>query len=251
MNLKERAQRGLPLDDALVIDANAHYLEDWLEGIDNYISRMDRLGIDKICCSSRNPEKILKAYPDRILANYRLHYIYGEEARELRWPDVPGVIGFGEIWPEGAGYPIDGRLYEPLWEAADSERALVTAHTWYPNMYDDPAMYAPLAERYPSAQIILVHAGGSVEGMLRSIELVNKYDNVYMELDNVGHHYREIEYLAKHADISKVLYGSDFSSEDFASHFGPILFARVSEEVKAKILGLNMKALLEKVHRYR
>jgi len=41
----------------------------------------------------------------------------------------------------------------------------------------------------------------------------------------------------KSVDVSKILFGSDFSTEDFAAHLGPILFADIKEEWKERILG--------------
>jgi len=250
MNLREKALKGLKLDDILVIDADAHYIEEWLTGYDKYMETMDRIGIDKIACSMIDLE-FADLYPDRVLAK-RPYDGYSDEVDDLkRWMDKPGTIGFGEINPNGHGQPCTGKFFDKMWEVADSKKAMVLMHTWYPNPYCDPDMLVEIADRYPNVLITLIHSGGSVEGMIKSARLVKKYENIYMELNNTGHHYGEIEYLAKHTDINKVFYGSDWSSEDFASHFGPILFARVSEKIKEKILGLNFKHAMERMGRYR
>ena len=255
MGLKEKALAGEKLEDVLIIDADAHYMVEYLPDFDGYIQRMDRVGIDKLFCSTMGNLDFQKSYPDRILSMYRYRDLSPDHELQkkylMKWLDNPGTIGFGEVWPNGAGYPCNGDWYQTMWEVADSCKTVVMNHTWYPNQYCDPAMYAEIAEQYTNAQIVLVHSGGSVEGMLRAVKLVNKYDNVYMELNTTSHHYKEIEYLAKHANNDKVLYGSDFASEDFASQLGPIVFAQISEEIKAKFLGLNAKALLEKIGRYR
>jgi predicted TIM-barrel fold metal-dependent hydrolase len=137
-----------------------------------------------------------------------------------------------------------------LWEAANMKKAVVLAHTWYPSLYCDPAMFMEIADAYPSAQIILGHSGGSIDGMVRSVEAANRCENIYLELDNVAHHYKEIEYLDRSMDTSRILFGSDFSSEDFAPHLGPILLADIEEEHKKMILGQNMKEMLTKINRY-
>ena len=254
MNLKEKGWRGLPLDDTLVIDAHCHYMNPWISDIGEYIRKMDLVGVDKMCMTFSSgeldkTEKFRKAYPNRILA-YQWYDppIKGEEAEVGNWVDKQGFIGY-KIHPN-VGCSPNKEGYVPVWEAADRKKAVVLCHTWYPSAYCDPAMFMEAAERYPSAQIILGHCGGSLDGMILSVEATNKYENIYMELDNAAHHYKELEYLVKHVDISKILFGSDFSTEDFATHLGPILFADIKEEDKEKILGLNMKEMLTRINRY-
>ena len=254
MNLKEKGQKGLPLDDNLVIDAHAHWITTWLPDIDEYMRMIDRVGIDKICMAVGPGdldmvEGFQKAYPGRILIyKFYLPPVEGEDPPLGDRIDKPGYLGY-KIYPDN-GCPCNEEGYAPMWEAADKKKAAVLCHTWYPSLFDDPAMFMEIANSYPSAQIILGHSGGSIDGMVRSVKAANNYDNIYLELDNVAHHYKEIEYLVKNVDVSRILFGSDFSSEDFGTHLGPILLADIKEEWKKKILGLNMKDMLIKINRY-
>ena len=253
MNLKEKGQSGLPLDDTLVIDAHAHWAPTWLADLDEYIRRMDRVGVDKLCLATSigDLDKIQKFrddHPDRIL----IYAFYNPpmEGKKAKVADIdkPGFIGY-KMAPD-CGCPCNSKGYEPMWEAADDKNAAVLCHTWYPSVYCDPAMFMEVADRYPSAQIIIGHCGGSIDGMVRSVEAANRYENIYLELDNQAHHYKEVEYLVKNVDVSRILFGSDFSTEDFSPHLGPILFADIKEEWKKKILGLNMREMLTRINRY-
>ena len=254
MSLIENVFNGEKIN-SLVIDAHGHYGTSLMPDFADYIKEMDRVGIDKYCCAPlyQNDKglEFLQAYPDRVLLYhwYDPYYDMSEEELSKRL-DVPGVIGF-KIHPNANGVACNSKAFKTVWELANEKKTAVLSHTWYPNMYCDPSMYAGIAKDYPDAKIILGHSGGSVDGFLRSVKLVNKYENIYMELDNTNHHYNQTEYLAKNADISKVLFGSDFPTEDFAPHLGPILAAQVEDTIKEKILGQNMKDLLESINRYR
>lgn len=254
MNLKEKGQIGAKLDKVLVIDSHAHYSRTWLTDFDAYIKKMDLVGVDKACYAFMDGDmskamELYKTYSDRIL----IYYWYdptneGEEVAD--WLDKPGVIGYKIHPADSNGYPCNGEKYRVMWEAAEAKKAVVLSHTWYPNKYCDPAMFEEIAETYPSVPIILGHSGGSIEGIIRSIEAANKYENIYLELDNVSHAYRLVEYLVEHVGISQILFGTDFATEDIGPHLGIILFAKIQEEAKKRILGLNMKELLERIDRY-
>ena len=71
MGLKEKALAGEKLEDVLIIDADAHYMVEYLPNFDDYIQRMDRVGIDKLFCSTMGNLDFQKSYPDRILSMYR------------------------------------------------------------------------------------------------------------------------------------------------------------------------------------
>jgi len=184
MDLKEKGWRGLPLDDVLVIDSHCHYIGPWISDIAEYVRKMDLVGVDKICMTFSpgdlgKVEKFGKAYPGRVLA-YQWYDPppLGEKASLGPWIDRHGFIGY-KIHPD-VGCPPNREGYDPLWEAADKKRAAVLCHTWYPSLFCDPAMFMEVAERYPSAQIILGHSGGNLDGMIRSVEAAKRYDNIYM-----------------------------------------------------------------------
>lgn len=278
LNIKEKAQRGMSLDDILVIDIHAHYggyafQEDYAPShkVEQYtklmISKMDKIGVDKICVSSVTAiygdweignnlvEEAVKLHPNRILGYYMVapHYPESISIEKMdEYLNKPGWIGL-KIHPQDqfVGYPNGLRVYEPVFEIAAEKNMIVLSHTWYPSIYCDPPMFGEIAESYPSVPIILGHAGGSTEGFIRSVETAKEHDNLYLELNNYNHHFCEIEYLVKSLGSSRILFGSDFATQAMSAHIGPILFAQISEDEKKDILGLNSKRLLERTKHYR
>ena len=117
MGLKEKALAGEKLDDVLIIDADAHYMVEYLPNFDDYIQRMDRVGIDKLFCSTMGNLDFQKSYPDRILSMYRYRDLSPDHELQkkdlMKWLDNPGTIGFGEVCRALMGIAQGGICFAP------------------------------------------------------------------------------------------------------------------------------------------
>ena len=89
--------------------------------------------------------------------------------------------------------------------------------------------------------------GGSTLGILKSVEVAEECENVYLETDNYNHPFGVIEYLVDRLGPTRILFGSDMATEPQSLHMGAILYARISDEDKRRILGENMAALLREM----
>lgn len=265
--LKERAQRGIKLDDILVIDSHTHFGGyPWQKAYDTdfILRKMDRIGVNKACISSllaviidfdlgnKQIDKLVKEHPDRFFGYCVVNPHYPQSIEEMDvYLNKPGFIGV-KIHPHVHKCPVKSHRYKHIWETSATKGTVVLSHTEYPSVNCDPLMFGQIAKSYPSVPIILGHSGVSPEGFLRSIEVAKSYNNIYLELCNeYSHHLGEVEYAVKSVGSSRVLFGSDFACEDIGAQIGPILFAEISEDEKRNILGLNIKKLLEKIQRYR
>lgn len=270
LTLKEKAQKGIKFEDTLIIDAHAHLVNLAYQpnkvGVKDeraliigkfMLHRMDIIGVDKVCVSSilalhgdlkrgnMDTEKVLNAYPERFFGYYVVNPNDLPSRNEMeKWLDKPGVIGF-KIHPNISSYPVDGDGYIPVWETALKKKAVVLSHTWGGNIYCDPLMFSEIARSYPSVPIILGHMGGSTEGIVKSVKVAKEHENIFLETDNYNHPFGVIEYLVNEIGASRVLCGTDTATEPISVHLGVILYARISEENKKKILGLNMEKLIK------
>jgi predicted TIM-barrel fold metal-dependent hydrolase len=100
---------------------------------------------------------------------------------------------------------------------------------------------------YPEAKFIMGHSGSRYSIARQYVELAKKRDNIFLEITYTSITYGMIKYLVNEVGDEKVLYGSDSAFRDIAPQLGWVAYAKISEESKRKILGLNMKRILDDV----
>ena len=74
--------------------------------------------------------------------------------------------------------------------------------------------------------------------------VVNRFRNVYQCTCAVLQK-GQFERMCSVLDTDKIIYGSDFADLDIAFGLGPILWGRVSDEIKRKVLSGNARRLIE------
>ena len=161
--------------------------------------------------------------------------------------DIRGVIDLAEstrvrrfkIHDDGNDLPYDHPHYEPLYQYADSVQAVVLAHT-YGGKHVRPLQ--KVAERYRKMSILLGHAGIVEEEAYA--DAVRACENILLETCSSLAWYGLIERLVNMAGPERVLFGTDMPFMSPDQQIGRVLFARLSDDVKRRILGLNAKRIL-------
>ena len=187
----------------MIIDFHVHI---WEEGTpfyqgtpDEYIKKMDELGIDKMCIlgvdhgkhdleyNKRDSQvrtgeferklghktnmtnsylyEFVKDHPDRLLGFGSLHPEgdYNLEEEFERCVNDYGFKGF-KLYPLTGFYPDDERMY-PVYEKAEKCGSVMLFHTGVKdsgsmNMkYDDPIYIDNLAAEFPELKIVIAHVG--------------------------------------------------------------------------------------------
>ncbi|MBI3921296.1 MAG: amidohydrolase family protein [Armatimonadetes bacterium] len=129
------------------------------------------------------------------------------------------------------GYPDDGPLFEAICGFAHEHHTPILNHWWGSKLEE-------WLQRFPQAQFITGHWDPG------RAELVRRYDNLWVcTCLPIAHESFEIGMRDLRPD--RVMWGSDMSDLQFGVGLGPILLARVDEEVKRRVIGLNMLELLE------
>ena len=140
------------------------------------------------------------------------------------------VVGIKLIsWYQG--YPDDGPLLDTICAYAHEHGMPILNHSWGPKLGEWLA-------RYPRAQFICGHWDPA------RAELARRHENLWIcTCLPIGH--ESFERGLRDLRPDRVMWGSDMSDLQFGCGLGPILLSRVSDEVKRRVIGLNMLELLE------
>jgi predicted TIM-barrel fold metal-dependent hydrolase len=255
---------GVPLNQVgvRVIDAHAH-----LGGYHNFyiprpdaatmVEQMDRLGVEIACISSipacgvdvpRGNEMTAAAvrdYPGRFIgyASVNPHApksVYPELERSF---DELGLAMI-KLHPTFVEYPISGPAYDKVWRFASERKAIVLSHTWAGTSTCAPKQFEPLARDYPSVAFLFGHSGGTPAGYVESIELANRYPNIYLDLCRSEMSAVWVERIVTEVGAERVLWGTDFPFLEPRYLIGRLACAKLSDQAKRQVFGESMAALL-------
>ena len=241
---------GLPFEDELIVDAHTHlggYFNLYhipFGDVLSIVRQLDRLGIDKVCTFSFagvNSDftlgndlvaQAVRKCPDRVVGYATLNANYPAEwIAELERCRKGGLEGIKLIC-EYQGTTTEKTDFSPVYEYADDHGMIMLNHYW-----GRPEFLDGLAERYPHACFIIGHYSTQYAEVLR------KRRNV-IQCTCAALMFGDIEKLVELVDADKIVYGSDLTDLDGPFGLAPILYAKISDEDKRKILGLNMQKLL-------
>lgn len=249
--LLEIFRQGKPLEGELVIDSHTHieprglnyYLPD--SDLPSIIHNLDRYGIDQICAFSFSGTRsdftygndfvaeAVKQYPDRITGYVTLNANYPHEwIAELDRGRCMGLKGIKLIPDPYQGCKMGEVNLDPIFAYAHENHMIMLCHNWGSEEYLDR-----ISQEFPGACFMTGHFHFYPE-------LVPSRPNVYLNTCAVLD-YGHFDAVMRQCPTEKVVFGSDLVDLDPGFSLGPILFSPLSDDDKRKILGLNMKRLLE------
>lgn len=220
------------------------------------LSQMDSLGIRTLCISG-----LLALSPDtrggnvlpveearRHPGRFAVYLVYnptlpaaqsrGDLESLIGRPEVVGVKLHTTLHQTAAGDP----RFEPAYEIARDAGKMLLCHTWG---VGDIQGIERMAAKYPEVPILMGHSGGyETAAMEAAVRVAADYSNAYLDLTLSGMFEGVIEAFVSGAGAAKVLFGSDMPFIDPRANLGRVVFARITEADKRKILGQNMKRLL-------
>jgi predicted TIM-barrel fold metal-dependent hydrolase len=261
MTIKERAELGQALTDLEIIDSHAHLGA--LSGFfhcdpspERMIREMFLLGIDQTAISPHMSLKYsasqgnalmhqtVTKYPQRFLGYITVNPQYPDESRqdlEKYWGQK-NIVGV-KIHPGMHNCHVADAKYVPLWEFAQQHRVPVLSHTWS-GTNCAPALFGPLAGKYPAITFILGHMGGTCQGVREAIRMSQEHANIHLEM--CGWEFSEtwLEDIIRLAGADKILFGTDSPWHNPAFSFGRLVYARIPDADKEKILAQNFKKII-------
>jgi predicted TIM-barrel fold metal-dependent hydrolase len=269
-SLIQDAMNGSPLQCG-AIDFHSHILEDgvhtgglpvMLHGDAAGIKRMaDSIGISQIGVmswvgiqSKRQDEghlPVIKAVendPDRFwgLATIQVERKSDEQKTAELDAVVSGrrILGIKPYPTFGLAY--DDPQYAAIWRYAEENGLYAGIHPfhWY-----QPDEFVSLCTRYPKLKVVAYHAGCTYEIADTVITLCRKFPNLYAEINYSSVTGGIIKYLVEGCGEDRVLFGTDQPLRDPRQQLGWVVYSRLSEETKIRILRTNAEQLLASVNR--
>lgn len=268
-DIAKKVDQGKVLDHILVIDSHTHMVDlkdqtvsrsQMLYGDeDNIIKKMDRMGVDCILTApwegittngisanetSRNAS--IK-YPGRIIPYAACNPNYEEDLSAIIdiYHKRYGFIGL-KPYPPLHKYDLLGDKYARWFEYGDKNKLFMLVHSEGIKTAENVDV---LTDRYPNMIFIMAHSGISHEYVRINSALAKKKDNVYLEITYTTVTNGAIEHMVDQVGADKVLYGSDLPMRDPAPQLAWVAYARISLEDKIKILGENMKKIIDRCYK--
>lgn len=249
--LKHAAAEGRTLDGEYIIDAHTHvggmgrvsHTPD--SSTDEIVGEMDRLGVDRAIIlpfhgttsdfvfGNTLAGNAIKQYPDRLVGFAAVNPHYGAELdAELNRSRDLGLRGLRLVadYPE---FPIESPGFFPAYEYAHEHHWMMENQNWGAPQFLDNVATAFGNACFLVGQFTLHYA-----------DIIAKHDNIFQTTAGAVH-FADIENLVKAISADKILFGSDFPELPLMFSMGSILYARISDEDKRKILGLNAQRMLE------
>lgn len=242
----------------LVIDAHTHtggrssiyHLPD--ASTDEVVSEMDRLGVDQAITFSFAGitsdyahgndvcAQAVRAYPDRFVGlavvNPHYHTDIRDELDRCRELGLRGI----KLISDYQRYPVEGPGLFPAYEYAHEHGWMILNHNW-----GSPAFLDKLATTFSNACFILGHYFGSSGGAPLYAEIIAKHDNVF-QCTCAALNFADAETMVDTVPVEKIIFGSDMPDLPLMFSLAPILYARISDEDKRRIIGLNATAMIER-----
>lgn len=262
-DILKRALRGDKFKDIFIADSHCH-MGGWYNyyfpkaDIDEMADDAKAMDVDKIFISPHGAisvdyklgnEQIREAvekYPHRVYGYLTLNANYLDEIEDQldKYYSNKNFIGI-KLHPALHNYKITGSRSMELFEKVKDSGGIILTHSWE-GQTCNVDMCEEIIRSYPHVPLVLAHAGGTGAGVEKSINVINKYENAY--LDTSGFEFSNIwlEDIIKKADYKKIFFGSDFPFHDIRGGLSRVLFANVKDSIKVDILGNNFMEAIKK-----
>jgi len=253
--LRQDGLTGTALTGEIVVDAHMHvdkFYNFFIPRSDpgDLIASAGRIGIQRMYGSSlaairgdavsgnNNAVALHAKYPDRFFPYVVFKPNYPEDAdRTIALSEAEKIRQF-KIHDDGNDIAYDDRRYYPLYEHAHATGAIILAHT-YGRKHVVPMM--KIAGEFPAIKILLGHSGIIEEEIYG--DAVRTRENIFLETCSSLAWYGLLERLVAMGGADRVLFGTDMPFMSPDQQIGRVLFARIPDEAKRKILGLNAQRL--------
>lgn len=252
-SLIDYGRQGRTVDTIPVFDAHAHVqtrggAEDL--GLEEQVRAMDRCGIRAAMVSSslairadfrRGNDQVAEAarrFSGRFFGYCHVNATYPE----ILLPELERCFAnpiFRGIKVYQAGPSFDSPLYDRVWAFARERRVPVLAHTWGGNFTG----FDRAAEKNPEVNFLAGHAGSGF-AYQPYIDTARRLPNFFPDLTYSREHTNMIETLVEAVGPDQIVWGSDTPVFCMAQQLGKVLFARIPDDAKRKILGATAARLL-------
>lgn len=188
-------------------------------------------------------------YPDRLIGFCVVNPAHGAGAvGEIERCVAGGLVGIGELMPDGQGYRLDDeRVMAPIVEAAQAHNLILLTHCSEPvgHLYPGKGTVTPdevirFARLFPTATIVCAHWGGGTIFYELMPEVARVMGHVYYDTAASPYLYQnDIFTLAARWAPGKVLFGTDYPLIGPRSFMARMQSARIPTATLRRMLGGN------------
>jgi uncharacterized protein len=186
----------------------------------------------------------VRKYPKRLFGYAFFNPRYPKDMpAEMDRCAAGGLRGL-KVHPDFHQTPANSPLYDPVYDRAQSEHRLILCHYGAgPGPFAGAALWRQVVEKFPKATYIMAHSLPTRS----AVDMAAEYfaaRQVYFCLANAFAR-GVIEYGAKRLGVERLLFGSDGCWGSIAQRLGLICGTELSDGDKRKVLGGNMRRLME------
>lgn len=234
--------------------------------IDDYITQMDKYGIDKavivsynlttaygVCIvTNDNVADFVKKYPEKFIGFACIDIPAHDAMDQLEYAitslDLKGV----KLVPPAQKFDISDNKYDPLWKKMIDLNIPLWTHTAHLvsiigaiTKYGHPMLVDVLASKHQDLTIIMGHMG--IPWFWDAWGVVVRHPNVYIDISAYPELYPwfPFEAFSKFNAEDKVLFSSDHPLKHWNEVIPAFKEVPISDGFRRKILGENAKKLLE------
>ena len=241
-----------------IFDVHTHTCDGWslgsiYDGSSEGLHReMDALGFSGMACSAvcaisgidfkKANDSLLR---DIVKPGNRIVAYVGIDIRQGAnlIPDTLGYLdsGFngGKLYTRW-GIPYDDSRYHPVFEIFNARSLPVLAHTWGAG---DIKQLANAAKAFPRINFIAAHTGSADLNVY--MDLASKIDNLYIDTAYSRGQRDLIETVVRTIGSTKLCFGSDAALFSAGQQVARVVTARISDQDRRNILGLNALRLFK------
>jgi predicted TIM-barrel fold metal-dependent hydrolase len=184
-------------------------------------------------------------FPGRIVPFVTVNPNYGaaEIRGEIAYWEANGGIQAFKLHPSTHHCPASGEDYFPVYEYAQEHSLPILSHCWDGDAYGSASVLSDLAGKYPQASFIIGHSASGWPILDQASAEAARRANVYLDLTGSRLIRGLLEDMVSRVGAERVLFGTDNPFIDPRPGLGRVLMARLSDDDKRNILGLNAKEL--------
>lgn len=220
------------------------------------VAEMDRVGVNAVAlahhaCMGPSPnegnrlaEQAVAPYPGRffLYCGYSPHYFDEGPGLLERTFEDPHYVGI-KLHPATHETAIDDAAYRPAFQFAHDHALPMLIHSWVGGGCR-PELIGKVAADFPDATIILGHHGGAWAGVAESVEACEQHPNLVCDTCTSELTYKVVDRLVESIGVERVLFGSDLPFLAQGAQVGKVVYSRISDADKIKVLGGNFLAIL-------
>jgi len=243
---------------SIVIDGHTHFGPSWYGWWKNevteadFIRTMDKLGIDKACCTylsvlSDTGNDVIanfaKKYPDRIIGfACIIPRWYKTAVQEVENAAKQLNMKALKLHPAANSWHANSPLVFPVVERAIELGLPMLFHSGH-DEFSHPHKLGDLAKKYPKGTFIMGHMGG--EAFLEGIEVARQYENIILDTTMSVNIYHLLHQAIDRVGEDRIIFGTDFVATNPAVEIAKVRNVDLQDRQVEKIMGLNMARLLK------